>query len=378
MKPSKPIKHSTLTKRSPPIRKRNPDTPGRYAVDYMDHAPVWQGPIFAAGLFRPTQNGAAAVPIEVRFASTADGSDVRYRLVSQEALNITDQAVYFHLCQRIAAGNCVPLSREHGRFEAYREMLGTTGPWESKTMSVVIATPSDIASGIGLTRTGTNAKAILASLNRLSQTFLQLRMWDEKGGAVVEGSSQFLGFLCYDDKVHIVLHHQSDQLANTRKGVAWINMREHRGLHTKPAKRLHAWLSAWASAGSRKLVGLDKLMVCVWGEVPTTPAVRKDRKRTLRQAIEQVGRLPGWTCVYTQNADQLLVARPAFAGTKAQQGTLPSNLENSSAALAATHTDHAGTPTPSAGTATGGAATPTADQLEPACSADSEELWFAL
>jgi len=377
MKSSKRANPSPSAKSSLATRRSEPDAP-RYVVDYIDHAPVWQGPIFAAGLFRPTQNGAPAVPIEVRFASKVDGSSMRYQLNSPEALNITDQAVYFYLCQCVAAGNCVPLPHEHDRFEAYRETLGVTGPWEKKSMSVIVATPSDIAAGIGLTRTGTNAKAMLASLNRLSQVTIQVRMWNDKGTAVVQGASRFLGFLCYDDQVRIVLHYESTLLANIHKGVAWISMREHRALSTKPAKRLHAWLSAWASAGGRKLVGLDSLMVNVWGEKPATPAIRKDRKRTLRRAIAEVSHLPGWTCVYTEQGDQLLVARPAFAGTKAQRGKQPSKSVMETAPTAGTPTDGAETPTQVAGTATKVAATPTADLLEPACSADSEELWFAL
>ncbi|GAB3483696.1 hypothetical protein GCM10011496_29950 [Polaromonas eurypsychrophila] len=378
MKPSKPAKPSRAGRFLQAARLHQPDTPSRYVVDYMDHAPVWQGPIFAQGLFRPTQNGAPAVPIEVLFASKVDGSSMRYLLDSPEALNITDQAVYFYLCQRVGAGKCVPLSHEHDSFEAYRETLGVKGPWEKKTMSVIIATPSDIAAGIGLTRTGTNAKAMLASLNRLSQVSMQVRMWDNKGTTVVQGASRFLGFLCYDNQVGIVLHYESTLLAGHRKSVAWINMREHRVLRTKPAKRLHAWLSGWASAGSRKLVGLDSLLVNVWGEKPATPAIRKDRKRTLRQAIAEVSHLEGWTCVYTDKGDQLIVARPAFEGTKAQRGKQPPKHRKETAPTAATPTNRAETPTQVATTPTKVVATPTADLLEPACSADSNELFFAL
>ena len=378
MKPSKPAKPSRAARLPQAARPHQPDTPSRYVVDYMDHAPVWQGPIFAQGLFRPTQNGAPAVPIEVRFGSKVDGSSMRYLLDSPEALNITDQAVYFYLCQRVGAGKCVPLPHEHGSFEAYRETLGVKGPWEKKSMSVIIATPSDIAAGIGLTRTGTNAKAMLASLNRLSQVSMQVRMWDNKGTTVVQGASRFLGFLCFDNQVGIVLHYESTLLAGHRKSVAWINMREHRVLRTKPSKRLHAWLSAWASAGSRKLVGLDKLMVSVWGEEPASSAVRKDRRRTLRQAIAEVSHLEGWTCVYTDKGDQLIVARPAFEGTKAQRGKQPPKREKASAPTAVTPTDGAATATQVAGTATEVAATPTVELSEPVCSADSDELCFAL
>lgn len=378
MKPSKPAKPQRVARRPPAAHPQLPDAPTRYVVDYIDHAPVWQGLIFARGLFRPTQNGAPAVPIQVRFNAKVDGSSMSYLLDSPEALNITDQAVYFYLCQRVAALKFVPIDNEYDRFEVYRQTLGVSGLWEQKWMAVVVATPSAIAAGIGLTRTGTNAKAMLASLNRLSQVTMQVHEVSNAGTIIRQGSSRFLGFLCYDDEVRIVMHFESTLLAYQRKSVAWISMREHRALSTKPAKRLHAWLSAWASAGSRKLVGLDSLMVNVWGEKPATPAIRKDRKRTLRQAIAEVSHLPGWTCVYTEQGDQLLVARPAFAGTKAQRGSRASKPENPATAGAATPTNRATTPTPVAGTPTEVATTPTAAALEPACSADSEELWFAL
>ena len=378
MKPSKPAKPSRAARRPSAARPHQPDAPARYVVDYMDHAPVWQGPIFAPGLFRPTQNGAPAVALEVRFASKLQSRSMRYVLRSPEALNISDQAVYFYLCQRIAAGKYASLPHEHDSFEAYRQTLGVSGLWEEKSMAVIKASPSDIAAGIGLTRTGTNAKAMLASLNRLSQVSMQMQMVDEKGAAIGQGVSRFLGFFCYDDEVRIVLHFESTFLARHRKGVAWINMREHRVLRMKPAKRLHAWLSGWASAGSRKLVGLDSLLVNVWGEKPATPAIRKDRKRTLRQAIAEVSHLEGWTCVYTDKGDQLIVARPAFEGTKAQRGKQPPKREKATAPTAATPTSGAETPTQVAGTATEVAATPTADLPEPVCSADSDELCFAL
>ena len=378
MKPSKPAKPSRAARLPPPARPHKPDAPARYVVDYMDHAPVWQGPIFAQGLFRPTQNGAPAAALEVRFASKVQSRSMRYVLRSPEALNITDQAVYLYLCQRVAAGEYGSLPHEHDSFEAYRQTLGVSGLWETKSMAVIEASPSDIAAGIGLTRTGTNAKAMLASLNRLSQVTMQLCMVDDIGAAIGQGASRFLGFLCCNDAVRIVLHFESTLLASNRKGVAWVNMREHRNLSTKPAKRLHAWLSAWASAGSRKLVGLDKLMVSVWGEEPASSAVRKDRRRTLRQAIAEVSHLAGWTCVYTEKGDQLIVARPAFEGTKAQRGKQPPKLRKETAPTAATPTNRAETPTQVATTPTKAAATPTADLLEPACSALYEELCFAL
>ncbi len=342
----------------------------RYAVDYMDHAPVWQAPIFARGFFRPTQNGAPARPLEVNFKSKIQGSLVRYVARSPEALNITDQAVYFYLCQLMAQGVHL-LKPDHKSYAIYKQALESSGMWPTAPLSVVRVKPADIAVGIGLTRTGTNAKAMLASLDRLSQTILHRERF--KANAVAEtGRSRFLGFLCFDTEVGVVMNIESGLHVQTHKGVAWVNMREHRSLPTKPAKRLHAWMTAWASPMEHKLVALDKLLVCVWGETPETPAIRKDRMRTLRKAIQEVGQLPGWSCVISEDGRHLLVRKPLFAGTTAQADkSAPTSAAVSPTKPAATHTETAETPTQLA-------VTPTFISLKTASSFDSDELVFSL
>lgn len=377
MKPSVPRKPARASKRPSAARQHQPD-PTRYAVDYMDHAPVWPGPIFAPGLFRPTQNGAASTPLEVRFNAKVDGARMRYVLRSPEALNMTDQAVYFHLCQRIAARKWEALEATQESAAAYLAAIGVTGVWADKPLLVGTLTLSDLADGIGLTRTGTNAQAMLASLSRLSQVTMMRGVLNEGGTVVHSGSGRFLAFLCCDTGVNIVLHWESSLLACKHNGVAWMNMREHRSLPSKPAKRLHAWLTAWASNKSDKLVGLESLMVNMWGDTPTTPDIRKDRKRTLRKAIEEVGKLPGWSCVYTDKGDQLLVRKPGFAGTTAQKGKATPEAAATTAPAAATPTIHAPTPTKAAATATKVAATPTAVSLKAAPSVEVDELVFAL
>jgi Replication protein C (RepC) len=378
MKPPHPLKLAGSTKRPSAARKHLPDS-NRYAVDYMDHAPVWPGPIFAPGLFRPTQNGAAATALEVTFVAKVGNYRTRYVLRSPEALNITDEAVYFYICQCIAAGKSTGLSPTHQQYASYRDAMAVNGAWANKTMAVVSLTHYDLAAGVGLTRTGTNARAMAASLNRLSQVTMRLQMLDQKGAVIGQGASRFLAFLCYDAGVGITLHFEAALFAHHHKGVAWINMREHRSLDSKPAKRLHAWLTAWASDKLVKLVGLEKLMTNVWGEPPATQDIRKDRKRTLRKAIEEVGRLSGWSCVYTEKGDQLLVRKPRFVGTTAQKAkAAPLAATTAVIPAATTPTRHAATPTNPAVTATKVAVTPTAVSLKSAPSAEVAELVFEL
>lgn len=380
MKPSQPSK--TAHARNRPIdQKRLAKRTMRYAVDYMDHAPVWQAPIFARGLFRPTQNGAPAQPLEVHFTSKIQGSQMHYVARSPQALNMTDQAVYFHLCQLMAQSKHV-VAPSHEHYAAFKKALGMSGMRAKSPLPLVRVRPADLAAGIGLTRTGTNTKAVMSSLDRLSRTTLEFQRV-EAGAVAEEGHSRFLGLLSFDTEVWVVLNLESGLHAHQHKGVAWVNMREHRSLPSKPAKRLHAWMTAWASPWERKLVALDKLLVSVWGEPPATPAIRKDRMHTLRKAVQEVGQLAGWSCAWSEDGRHLLVRKPLFAGTAAQaehSKPSPAAKEDLTAAVpaAATPTKAAATPTETAATATPVAATPTADTLKAAPSLDSDELVFSL
>ena len=206
MKSSQPS--TTAHKRNRPIdQKRLAKRTMRYAVDYMDHAPVWQAPIFARGLFRPTQNGAPAQPLEVHFTSKIQGSQMHYVARSPQALNMTDQAVYFHLCQLMAQSKHV-VAPSHEHYAAFKKALGMSGMRAKSPLPLVRVRPADLAAGIGLTRTGTNTKAVMSSLDRLSRTTLEFQRV-EAGAVAEEGHSRFLGLLSFDTEVWVVLNLES-------------------------------------------------------------------------------------------------------------------------------------------------------------------------
>lgn len=377
MKTSNQAKTSRAQKRPNPQRRQSGDGQ-RYAVDYMDHAPVWPASIFCQGLFKPTQNGAPAVELKLSYEASVGGIPMAYTFLSPQALNVVDQAVYFHLAQCIGAGNTVRLESDNPQHAVYRQALGATGYLADQQLFVIPIKLSDLAHGIGLTRTGTNAKSVAASLDRLSQMSIHRRRLDRTSPRCeeTEGRSQFLAYLCDDRQVFVVLHFEAVWSAYRRKGVAWINMREHRSLPSKPSKRLHAWLSAWASPVQKKLVGLDQLLVNVWGDHPSSSDVHKDRKRTLQKAIKEVAQLDGWECSLTHDGRQLMVRKPIFAGTLAQ--TIPAARTGEFGGDAGTPPDAANTPTKVAATPTGAAETATVDSLEPAEIKDSDELTFEL
>ncbi len=358
-------------KKSKPSNRTSPQqrllrTTDRYAVDYMDHAPMWPAIIFAKGLFRTMQNGAPPVGLDVRYEAKVQQKAVAYTFDGPVALNIVDQSVYFHLCQLLAAGKGGVLTSAHPAFGRCEEAMAIKGLGENQPLGVVSVKLSDLACGIGLTRTGTNAQSVLHSLNRLAQVTMHRQM-GERGGDGNKGRSRFLAFRCADDGVSITLPAEVSFFSCQHKGVAWVNMREQRSLPSKPAKRLHAWLTAWASPVERKTIGLDKLLVHVWGDLPPGPDVRKDRMRTLRKAIKEVGELKGWSCELSAEGMQLLVRKPLFAGTAAQ----PESPAATPAVLAVN-------PTSSATTPTRPAKTPTADPLKPLSIVDCDDLEFGL
>lgn len=373
--PSKQPKTATAPRKSKPVnpQRRLAKTSDRYAVDYIDHAPVWPAAIFCTGLFRPTQNGAAPTPLDLTFQAKVMGRPLRYTLHSPQPLNIVDQAVYFHLCQRIGSENYTILPPDHHRYPAYQKALGATGLWADSGLLVIRMKLSDLAHGIGLTRTGTNAQSVMASLNRLAAATMHRQRLDvqPQSDEPHQGQSQFLGFLCGDDDVRIVLHGESAYAAYRRTGVAWVNMREHRQLGSKPAKALHAWLSAWASPVEAKRVSLETLIPKVWGDYPASKDVLKDRRRTLRKALGEVAALAGWVCSPTADGEQVMVRKPLFIGTQI-------STEAKSLPVAETPTTAAETPTHAAITATQPAITATADPLERSEIHDDSGLLFAL
>lgn len=368
-------KAATAPRKSKPAnpQRRLAKTSDRYAVDYIDHAPVWPATIFCTGLFRPTQNGAQPTPLQLTYDAQFQGRPMRYTFRSPQALNIVDQAVYLHLCQRIGAGQCVYLAPDHPRHSAYRDALGATGLWAESAMLVIRVKLSDLAHGIGLTRTGTNAQSVMASLNRMAGATVQRERLDvtPQSTELSQGQSRFLGFLCGDDDVRIVLHAESTYAAHKRTAVAWVNMREHRQLPTKPAKALHAWLTAWASPIEAKRVSLERLIVNVWGDQPTSKDVLKDRRRTLRKALAEVAALPGWVCSLTADGEQVMVRKPLFIGTQLSAQAEGAPKAETPTAAADSATEAAITPTQLAYTAT-------TDPLEPAEIHDDSGLVFAL
>ena len=316
-------------------------------VAYMNHAPVHPVFIYAKGLFRPLQNGTRAQGVHAASHYTRGVNKIECQWRGDQALDITDQLVFFYLCQQAAiVKKAIRIDAEHHQRETVAVALKIDRFLASQDCLVAVkVTGADIAKGIGLSSTGTNSKAMLASLERLANTTMQ-RDVNGVQGQSLSAKSTLIGCIERPGYVSVVLNPEASKAAMERTHVAWVNMTEQQSLKSKPAMRLNAWLSAWASQSTIKTITIDKIMVNIWGNEPATASSKKDRVRTLKRAVAEVAALPGWVCQFDANADMLKVRKPVFAGeADAKNAATPTQ-----AAVAPTNT--AVTPTDTAVTAT--------------------------
>ena len=309
--------------RSKPKARMGSDGLPEPVVAYLNHAPVHPVFLYAKGLFRPLQNGTRAQGVTAVGHYTRSGHTIECRWRGDQALDITDQQVFFYLCQQAAqVKNAIRIDAEHHQREAVAAALKIDRFLVSQDALVAVkVTGADIAKGIGLTSTGTNSQAMLASLERLANTTMQRDVVGPEGQSLC-AKSTLIGCLDRGDHMSVVLNPEASKAAKELTHVAWVNMTEQQSLKSKPAMRLNAWLSAWASHSTIKTISAPKLMVNIWGNEPATANSKKDRMRTLKAAITEVAALPGWVCQFDANADIVKVRKPIFAGEAGTQTAL--------------------------------------------------------
>lgn len=299
----------------------------------MDHAPVHPVYVFTNGLFRPIQNGFRQSGTNVNGKYTSGTTTVHCHWDSDEALDITDQSVLFYLCQLGAmqkermpldmkawdAVNAENKPTAHRDKRKAAKLMQLAGAGQYLPLVAITTTAAEIAKGIGLSSTGTNSKTVLNSLERLSKTKMTRTVRNPS-----DSSADGIGLttvICMvaqaNRKIAIALNAELSARCNNHKGVVWINMEEQRALESKPAKRLHAWLSAWACQYNKKAIGMDMLPRHIYGPLQGTASAIHSRLDTARTAVREIAALPGWHFSVNIKSDQLKVRKPLFVGTAA-------------------------------------------------------------
>jgi hypothetical protein len=153
---------------------------------------------------------------------------------------------------------------------------------------------------------GCNLEEVRACLRRLSETTVWVRV------GKLEGSSRLLGWEVGDDNdVVLALNWRLTQ-ALQGSSYARISIAERSRLGSERAKALHAVLSCKVDRGSAWDGRLEHLQRYLWGDTLTEGATRRQRHGRLREALDEIHRLPGWTA--SVNGDKVRVARARKSG----------------------------------------------------------------
>lgn len=300
--------------------------PTRYAVNYMDHAPLHHMFVFTDGLFKPLRTGTRNQGVDV-VGKYSFGNQWTFlcHIKGPEALDLNDQSAFYFLCQLAASGKAKTIKHTDPQRQRYQSCLGLDGDFADQQIVVLSVSGAQMARGIGLTSTGSNSKAMVASLNRLASTTIDrmgTKTDDQGKTSLVEGKSAMVGLIYNDETVEVVLCPEASwKSIDHASGVVWMNMREarqHTILKSKASRRLHAFFCAWAKSHQTKIISPEALMRKIWGREPSTSEMRKEYVRTLKAAINQVAGLQGWVCKFASDKRMVIVRKPLFVGTAAQ------------------------------------------------------------
>lgn len=305
----------------------------------MDHAPVHPVFVFTNGLFRPIQNGSRQSGTHVGGKYTKGTTTVEFQWDSAEALDITDQSVLLYLCQLGATMKRRSLydmknwdtDNAEGERVASQDtrtlakLMQLSGSRRYLPLLAITTTAAEIAKGIGLSATGTNSKTVLSSLERLSKTKMTRTVRNAADASANGiGETMLIGMVAQAErKIAVALNAELSNRCTNHEGVIWINMEEQRALESKPAKRLHAWLSAWACQYNMKTIGMELLPAHIYGPLKGTASAIHSRLDTARTAVREIAALPGWHFSVNMKTDQLKVRKPLFVGTAADAAFTP-------------------------------------------------------
>ena len=279
-------------------------------VIVFDHARVDPSHCLTDGLFRPLKRESLEdKSLRVSYVF----KDYILKWVNYCPLSIADQSVFLAIHR---------LASEKGRFERVGNSHDNPMMLDVRTAlkldleatnldCLVLETSTyEIAKVIGISDGGNNLKKIKDSLLKLSCVSLIIYRGKEHKDPFWKANlfSQLAGI---DGKIVVGINPMlSRALAGEQS--TYVNMREQRDLKSEVSKRLHVWLSSWIRHNESKKVGLDVLAPHVWGDECEQNKLRK-RRSYLRNAINEINNLEGWSCVEDKVSGFVTIKRPRLS-----------------------------------------------------------------
>lgn len=312
---SKPVKTAKAPAKKSPKKKIG----GRQVI-VLDHARVDPSHCLADGLFRPMRRGDqknASMDIHYRYR----GFTFWWR--NYQLLDISDQSVFLALHRLAAArGRAERVGPEHQdpTFMNLRQALNMKLEAAELQCLAFSTSLNEIAKLIGLTNTGPNLKAIKDSLLRLSGVSFVIYKGEDHTSTFWQANliSQLAGS---NGQVVIAVNPLLGK-ALVGKPSTFVSMEEQRMLKSDPAKRLHLWLSSWASSSERRRIELDTLIPHVWGNQEVSgESTHRRRRGLLRKGLAEIAALEGWTIEEDEKTNMITVQKPELGYAEEEDNT---------------------------------------------------------
>lgn len=280
--------------------------PSKHVIIF-DHARVDPSHCLTDGLFRPLK----------RQSFEGHSLSVRYKYKNYTfwwrnycPLNITDQSVFLavhRLASEKARVKVVGVSDESNTMKDVRNALKLKYDASDLDVLVLETTVNEISKVMGVTDAGNNFKQIKESLIRLSGVSFVIYKGDDV--TTLFWQANLFSHIAGIDKRLVIAVNPMLSKALAGGQSTFVDMKEQRELKSEVSKRLHVWLSSWIRHGAENKIQLDLLMPHIWGSESDTSNLRK-RREYLRNALEKINALDGWTCTEDRESNFVTIKRP--------------------------------------------------------------------
>lgn len=292
----------------------------RKSLAIIDHARLDPSHCLADGLFKPLLRGSNKTGLSVRYQHKG----YTFHWQGSELLGINEQSVFLAI-HRLAAtagpDNRVDCNNADPNQQEARTRLKLAHEAVLSDCLVIETSANELTRTTGRKVNGQSAKRIVESLMRMADVCFCIYSTEAPSSPVFQ--SQLISVVESERLLHVGLNPCLTK-AICKEPSTYVDMREQRVLESDITKRLHVWLSSWASPtvnGRDQRIGMDKLICHIWGDSATGDALYARRKK-LHAAIAELNGLASWSCVLNAN-DIVHVRRTpvGIAGPIVRDGT---------------------------------------------------------
>ncbi len=232
-----------------------------------------------------------------------------------EALGADDQTVLLSILAMIAQHR-QPL----GADEATR-VLALSGESRTRESLYLVTSARQICRECGWAWSAKRWQWLQQSLTRLSATTYDIR----RQGVTRSAGTLIARMVREDGKIAVAINPVLARVwLDPTQQTLWakVSLDERRTLSTDTAQVLHGWLCAWLRPGQSHTVQLGTLIPHVWPDNADTAAAgtRKARRYHLREALQQIGQLPGWSVGPVRGPGAIRITRASEASRGREEG----------------------------------------------------------